>query len=51
MYGGTQAGSWNRQRGSYLDQKRLAIEHPEIAAAYKVEHKFRVMRLKKGKSK
>lgn len=49
MYGGTQAGSWNRQRGSFLDQKRLAIEKPEIVAAYKVEHKFRVMRFKKGK--
>jgi len=51
MYGGTQAGSWNRQRGSFLDQKRLAIERPDIVAAYKIEHKFRVMRLKKGKLK
>jgi putative phage-type endonuclease len=49
MYGGRQAGSWNRQRGSFLDQKRLALEKPEIVAAYKVEHKFRVMRIKKGK--
>lgn len=49
MYGGRQAGSWNRQRGTYLDQKRLAVEKPEIIEAYTVEHRYRVMRLKKGK--
>jgi putative phage-type endonuclease len=48
MYGGRQVGSWNRQRGSFLDQKRLAAEKPEIVSAYKVEHRFRVMRLKKS---
>lgn len=49
MYGGRQAGSWNRQRGTYLDQKRLAVEKPEIIEAYTVEHRYRVMRLKKGR--
>lgn len=50
-YGGAQVGSWNRQRGSYLDQKRLAAEKPEIIEAYNVSHLYRVIRLKKGKSK
>jgi len=51
MYGGAQAGSWNRQRGTYLDQKRLAAERPEIITGYTVEHRYRVFRAKKGKSK
>lgn len=51
MYGGVQVGSWNRQRGSFLDQKRLAAEKPEIVQAYNVEHLYRVFRLKKAKSK
>lgn len=51
MYDGRPAGSWNRQRGTYLDQKRLAVEHPEIIPAFTVEHHYRVFRLKKGKSK
>lgn len=49
MYEGKQVGSWNRQRGSFLDQKRLAAEHPDIVRAYKVEHFFRVFRTKKTK--
>lgn len=49
MYGGRQVGSWNRQRGTYLDQKRLAVEKPEVIEAYTVEHRYRVSRLKKGK--
>lgn len=51
MSGGVQVGSWNRQRGTFLDQKRLASEHPEVTQAYTVEHHYRVFRLKKGKSK
>lgn len=49
MYGGVQAGSWNRQRGTYLDQKRLKAEQPGIVSAFTVEHQYRVFRLKKGK--
>lgn len=48
MYAGAQAGSWNRQRGSFLDQKRLKDEKPEIIAAYTQEHQYRVFRTKKG---
>jgi putative phage-type endonuclease len=51
MFDGRQVGSWNRQRGVYLDQKRLGVEHPEIVEAYRIEHHYRVFRLKKGKSK
>lgn len=51
LYQGRPVGSWNRQRGTYLDQKRLASEKPEIVAGYTVEHLYRVFRLKKGKSK
>jgi predicted phage-related endonuclease len=51
MFEGRQVGSWNRQRGAYLDQKRLAMEKPEITQAYTVEHKYRVFRLKKEKRK
>lgn len=51
MYGGHQVGSWNRQRGTYLDQKRLAVEKPEIIAGYTIEHRYRVFRTKKAKGK
>lgn len=51
IFGGAQVGSWNRQRGTYLDQKRLAKEAPVITEAYTVEHFYRAFRLKKGKSK
>ena len=51
LYGGVQVGSWNRQRGTYLDQKRLAAEKPDVVEAYTVEHQYRVFRQKKGKSK
>lgn len=48
--GDTEVGSWKRQRGSYLNQKLLAEEKPEIVSAYTVEHHYRVMRLKKPKA-
>ena len=51
MYDGRQAGSWNRQRGTYLDEKRLAKEKPEIVSAFTVEQQYRVFRLKKEKRK
>lgn len=51
MHEGCQVGSWNRQRGTYLDQKKLATDKPDVVAAYTVEHRYRVFRLKKGKSK
>jgi putative phage-type endonuclease len=51
MYEGRQAGSWNRQRGTYLDQRRLAREQPAIVSAFTVEHFYRAFRLKKEKRK
>lgn len=51
MYDGRQVGSWNRQRGVYLDQKRLKDEKPEIIAAYTKEHQYRVFRMKKEKQR
>jgi hypothetical protein len=35
MHDGIQVGSWNRQRGTYLDQKRLAADKPEIVEAHR----------------
>jgi len=49
MHEGLPVGSWNRQRGEFLDQKRLAREKPDIISAYRVEHHYRVFRLKKPK--
>lgn len=49
--GDRKVGTWNSQRGCYLDQKRLAVEKPEIVGAYNVEHFYRVFRLTKEKSK
>lgn len=49
MYDGREAGSWNRQRGTYLDQKRLTREKPEIVSAFTVEHHYRTFRVKKAK--
>lgn len=49
FYDGRPVGSWNRQRGVYLDQQRLKREKPEIIAGYSVEHLYRVFRTKKGK--
>lgn len=51
LFHGRPVGTWNRQRGVYLDQKRLKQDKPEVIAAYSVEHQYRVFRLKKGKSK
>lgn len=51
LFEGKEVGSWNRQRGVYLDQQRLRAEKPEITAEFTVEHKYRVFRLKKEKRK
>ena len=47
MYGERQVGSWNRQRGTYLDQRRLARDKPEITEAFTIEHYYRAIRVKK----
>lgn len=47
---GRPIATWGRQRGTYLDQKRLKTEQPEIINKYTVEHFYRVLRLKKGDS-
>lgn len=49
LYGGAQAGTWNRQTRSGVDVKRLREEKPEIAATYATETQFRVFRTKKEK--
>lgn len=49
-YHGFEVGSWKRQRGTYLDQARLKSDCPSIVKTYSVEHYFRVLRQKKGKS-
>lgn len=49
IFDGRPVGSWNRQRGVFLDQKRLKQDKPEVIAEYSVEHLYRVFRLKKGK--
>jgi putative phage-type endonuclease len=49
-YQGREVGSWKRQRGAFLDQKRLKAEQPGIVNAYTVQHFYRVLREKKGKS-
>lgn len=48
-YEGKPIATWGRQRGSYLDQKRLKAEKPEIIEKYTVEHFYRVLRIKKEK--
>ncbi len=50
IYNGIEVGSWNRQRGTYLDQRRLAKEKPEILSSFTIEHKYRVFRLKKART-
>lgn len=47
MFGGQVLGTWNGGRGSHLDQKRLAAEHPEIKAEYTVPHFYRTFRFAK----
>lgn len=44
----TPIATWGRQRGSYLDQKRLKADNPKLVEDYTVEHFYRVLRIKKG---
>jgi predicted phage-related endonuclease len=43
-FAGQPVGTWARQRGASLDQKRLKSERPEIVAAFTKEHFFRTLR-------
>ncbi len=49
LYGGSKAGTWNRQTRVGIDVKRLREEEPKIAAAYSTESQFRVFRVTKQK--
>lgn len=48
-FGGERVVTWAKGSGAYLDQKRLALEHPEIVREYKVPTAFRVFRFPKSK--
>jgi predicted phage-related endonuclease len=49
-YQGAPTHVYARQRGAFLDQKRLKEERPEITQGYQVTHHYRVLRAaKKGK--
>ena len=44
---GNKVGSWTRQRGAHLDQKRLKSAHPELVAEFTKQSFHRVLRLSK----
>lgn len=46
-HNGKVIAKWARGKGAYLDQKRLAAEHPAIKKAYTVETAFRTFRFPK----
>ena len=46
---GREIATWKSQTSTRLDQKRLGLELPEIAAKYRVETVSRVLRVKKEK--
>ncbi len=48
-FAGRAVATWKKQRGTFLDQKRLKAEYPDTTAKYTVEHMFRVLRLKAKK--
>lgn len=48
-YDNARVGSWNKQRGAFLDQHRLKTEKPDIVADYTKEHWYRVLRFTKPK--
>lgn len=48
-YDNARIGSWNKQRGAFLDQQRLKAEKPDIIADYTKEHFYRVLRISKPK--
>ena len=43
---GAEVATWKRQRGAYLDQKRLGKEKPEIKTEFTREHHYRVLAIK-----
>lgn len=45
---GRPIATWNRQRGSHLDQKRLTKDKPDVVLEYTREHWYRVIKMKKG---
>jgi predicted phage-related endonuclease len=46
-FGGKKVATWNRTRGTFLDQKRLKSEQPQIVRDYTKEHWYRVLRFPK----
>ncbi len=48
---GREVGSWNRQRGASLDQKRLKIEQPDIVRDFTRSYAYRVFRQIKPRGK
>lgn len=44
---GVELGAWAAGKGSHLDQKRLAADHPALKAEYTVPHYYRTFRFKK----
>lgn len=49
IVGGKPVATWNRTRGSHLDQKSLAVDHPDIKLKYSKEHFYRAFRFPKPK--
>jgi len=49
LFGGQKVATWAKQRGAFLDQKRLGIERPEIIKQFTKEHFYRVLRFPKPK--
>lgn len=45
---GVELAKWAAGRGAHLDQKRLALDHPEIKRDYTVPHYYRTFRFKKS---
>lgn len=48
-YQGIDVATWKLTRGSYLDQKTLKVEHPELVPQYTVTHFYRAFRIKAAK--
>lgn len=46
--GGVPVATWNKQRGAYLDQKKLKLEQPELVRKFTVKHQYRVLRFRKA---
>lgn len=46
LHRGVEIATWKGQRGAWLDQKRLAVDHPEIIRKYTNEGRIRGLRTK-----